>query len=656
SPPPPLCPGCSTGMNAPLLTAISHLSGGELITQQHLLQLTQHLHPQQQQAGATASAAFQPDGSSSSSSGFGNTSLLCRQLSGCLSRVWGSGGRLDCYCSEGLRLLQWLGPLEALSDQDDVPHIPASAPPAATTATTATPVAPTQSGPSAAAAAAAAPYGHPHPAATTTTPPPAPPPPPPPPTASAPSTDPRTTPLGAAAAAAAAGGAPTPTPPPPTPNPTTPASPSSSPWRLSPTACAVAGVEAGRGASLRLEVTRDLEGVPSLFLQVAFHFLDLRSRRQVVRVVTRRLGVVESRGEFLRGVNPTAAAALLGRRAALEAKKAGAFRDARRAEEARLSLAAQLGLVAARCGREVQTSRGVLGFGARKAHQWPPELMPLAYALYHLARGPILAPPRSPAAAAATGLLSPAAAALLSAGAHPHQHALWDCDLRLTASNALLRSAWGDAYRAMAPKLFAVLPQQQQQQPLDGASTAAAAGVGNVVQLAALPCVSLAAVMARTVPLLLDVGTAVLVSPTEEPSPGGDGRGSSGGGGGGGGELTAALIDAALQAASAGSLCGRFPVPAVVLTPHAQTGRGALAARLIPVHRDGYEEQALQQPQLQQLGPQVAEQLSKQLREGAAVEVGGLPPAVAKQAAAVAGASFVEWCRCVNVQPFPVKV
>lgn len=32
----------------------------------------------------------------------------------CQGRRLGLGGALDCFCSEGLRLLQWLGPLDTL--------------------------------------------------------------------------------------------------------------------------------------------------------------------------------------------------------------------------------------------------------------------------------------------------------------------------------------------------------------------------------------------------------------------------------------------------------------------------------------------------------------------------------------------------------------
>lgn len=284
----------------------------------------------------------------------------------------------------------------------------------------------------------------------------------------------------------------------------------------------------------------------------------------------------------------------------------------------------------------------MLGFGSRKSWQWPPELMPLAYALYHFQRGLLIGPQVPPPPDT------------FPAASHAHVHSLWDSDARLTGLNALLRAAWGDAYRAMAPKFYAVLPPM-------------AAGSGDIscvvphspqLLLVALPCVSLAAVMARTAPLLLDVGNAVLVSPTEEPGHGHDGDDAVDVVGGG--TLTPSLLRAALQAmaasnAFAGGGGPRFPVPSVVLAPGAQAGGGALSARLIPVHRDGYPQQCLQHPQLQQLGPAVAGQLSKQLSESAAAAgsgTAGLPVALAKQVAAAA-ASFVEWCRGANVQPFP---
>ncbi|KAG2495463.1 hypothetical protein HYH03_006408 [Edaphochlamys debaryana] len=557
----------SSGFNAPLLTAIAHGSGGELV-------------PQQGPLGATPSPAPAPSPSDPAASppatqtgGF-VAGLLPRQLSGILVRRFGLDGRLDCYCSDGLRIMQWMGPLDTVkSDHDDPSHADGSGP-----------------------------DGH---ARSSSAPAPAAPP----------------VPLG------------------------------SGPWRLSSAACGVAALEAGRGASLRLEVTRDLESTPFVVVQVALHWVDPAARLRVVRVVSRRLAVVESRGEFLRTVNPTAAAALLGKRAVLDAKKAGAWRDWRKAEEARLAVAAQLSLVATRCGVEVHAGRTMLGL-AKRLWQWPPELMPLAYSLYHFQRGPVLAPPTAP-----------------PPGVHPataagHAHSLWDSDARLSAINTLLRSSWVDAYRAMAPKLYAVLPSQP--------------GSGPGVQLAALPCVTLAAVMARTVPLVLDCGPTVLVSPTEEPQSPGSGGGAAAAqaqpGGAGHGAAAAALSPALVEAALAvtalagpdgrgGVASGRFPAPAVALAPGAQGGSGALVSRLIPVQRDGYEEQCLQHPQLGQLGPQVAAQLSKQLGDtarGAAAEAAavsaaaGLPAALTKQAAAAA-ASFVEWCKTVSVAPFPVR-
>ncbi|KAG2428786.1 hypothetical protein HXX76_011486 [Chlamydomonas incerta] len=588
------------GINAPLLTAIAHTSGGELMPQvmpPHHLPTQHAAHNPSHGGGNHSHSSHGGHGSHGhptavSAAPVGATAggfvpgLLSRQLRAALARRWGVEGRLDCFCSEGLRLTQWMGPLDPIrADLEDVAGTPAAV-----------------SVPTAGGDAGQLPR-----------------------------------PGSARDPGAGVGGA---------------------PWRLSSSACGISALEVGRGASLRLEVTRDLD-VPSLLLQVALHYTDLAAQQRVVRVVTRKIQVVESRSEFLRTVNPTAAAALLGKRAVLDAKKAGAFRDSRKAEEARLAVGAQLGLVAARCGREVMTSRGLLGFGGRKLWQWPPELMPLAYALYHFTRGPILGAPAPPPPGT-----HPAAA-------HSHLHSLWDCDTRLVGINTLLWSAWGDAYRAMAPKLYAVLPAAPpppQATPFPDA--AAPPPPPPLPQLAALPCVSLAAVMARTVPLVLDAGTAVLVSPTEEPAPGGSTAPGVATGAAAG--LTPELIEAALQAAgvaaeggSAGPSPspGRFPIPAVVLTPGAQAGGGQLAARLIPVHRDPYDEQALQQPQLQQLGQAVAAQLSKQLLESgkqataaamAALAAAGLPAVQAKQAAAAA-ASFAEWCRGVNVQPFPVQ-
>lgn len=40
--------------------------------------------------------------------------LLTQQLGAALGRRFGLEGRVDCYCSEGLRLVQWLRPLDPI--------------------------------------------------------------------------------------------------------------------------------------------------------------------------------------------------------------------------------------------------------------------------------------------------------------------------------------------------------------------------------------------------------------------------------------------------------------------------------------------------------------------------------------------------------------
>jgi hypothetical protein len=72
----------ASGINVPLLTSIARGSGGELVALP---------------------------------GGFLSGPALARQLSAALSRRFGLEGALDCYCSEGLRLLQWMGPLDAFT-------------------------------------------------------------------------------------------------------------------------------------------------------------------------------------------------------------------------------------------------------------------------------------------------------------------------------------------------------------------------------------------------------------------------------------------------------------------------------------------------------------------------------------------------------------
>lgn len=68
----------SGGFNAPLLGTLAHGSGGEVAI---------HL-------------------------GFGP--LLGQALGASLGRRIGAAGTLDCFCSEGLRLVQWIGPVDVL--------------------------------------------------------------------------------------------------------------------------------------------------------------------------------------------------------------------------------------------------------------------------------------------------------------------------------------------------------------------------------------------------------------------------------------------------------------------------------------------------------------------------------------------------------------
>ncbi|GIM02600.1 hypothetical protein Vretimale_7479 [Volvox reticuliferus] len=147
-----------TGVNAKLLTAITHGSGGEFMPQ-----MPPHPHPHshphphhpstrvpptsstpgspqasspqsqpptpssslpqpqqqqqqqqhQQQGGKWGDSHQQGQAAAATASGSGSGSggfigfVLSRQLTASLTRRFGLEGRLDCYCSEGLRLVQW---------------------------------------------------------------------------------------------------------------------------------------------------------------------------------------------------------------------------------------------------------------------------------------------------------------------------------------------------------------------------------------------------------------------------------------------------------------------------------------------------------------------------------------------------------------------
>lgn len=55
----------------------------------------------------------------------------------------------------------------------------------------------------------------------------------------------------------------------------------------------------------------------------------------------------------------------------------------------RYALRAQLTLIASRCGKEVQLSSGLLGWGVKKARRWPENLTALAQTLFQLQRGEV---------------------------------------------------------------------------------------------------------------------------------------------------------------------------------------------------------------------------------------------------------------------------
>lgn len=156
--------------------------------------------------------------------------------------------------------------------------------------------------------------------------------------------------------------------------------------RLTGSACSIVRLQEGHGAALRLELDRDFNEEPAVLIQVVLQFVDPSiGYRLVQRVTTKRLPVVKGLGEFLQGVDPGAAAVVMAKRIALDAKKQGALVDKGRAEGIRYSLRAQLALIASRCCKEVQLSSGLLGFGAQKnpsvapgAHPPGPSCLPPA--------------------------------------------------------------------------------------------------------------------------------------------------------------------------------------------------------------------------------------------------------------------------------------
>ncbi|GAX77710.1 hypothetical protein CEUSTIGMA_g5153.t1 [Chlamydomonas eustigma] len=202
--------------------------------------------------------------------------------------------------------------------------------------------------------------------------------------------------------------------------------------RLSGSACSVARLQEGHGVALRMEVVRDLKA-PAVLLQVVLQFIDPSiGGRLVQRVTTRRISVVSHIKEYLDSVNATATSVLLAKKAVLDAKRLGALWESTKADELRLSLRAQLALIASRCCPEVQLSKGMLGLGARKVRQWPRSLTLVAHTLYQLQRAVMLGPPTHA----------------------PSDWARVHADDRLISMNTLLYSSSIDVVRMLLPKLM----------------------------------------------------------------------------------------------------------------------------------------------------------------------------------------------------------
>ncbi|KAF5842819.1 hypothetical protein DUNSADRAFT_4703 [Dunaliella salina] len=213
------------------------------------------------------------------------------------------------------------------------------------------------------------------------------------------------------------------------------------PW-LSPSACYVGNIVAGRGIVTRFELTQDLPSSepdkPTFaHVQVVLYYHDLRTSELVARVTSKRLEVVSRASQFLRSVNAPVAAIVAAKRLALDAQCSGALGgDPKKLESARLAVCAQVSLIAARLGKDIQMSPGLLGIGARKEKQWPSDLLPLAHGLFNLQRSRMLAAPQPPPHAV-----------------HPSE--------RLLLMLQLLAAGRASAEAQVLPGLYAVLPEQQ---------------------------------------------------------------------------------------------------------------------------------------------------------------------------------------------------
>lgn len=401
--------------------------------------------------------------------------------------------------------------------------------------------------------------------------------------------------------------------------------------RLSPRAVRVSpGVEVGQGFTIRLEHAADLRA-PAAFIQVQLSWIAADGRLWHL-VVTRRWAVTDKLTAYVGSIDAAAAGVVLAKRFAADARQSSAAADARCARDVRAAVAAQVNLIASRFGREITLSGGFLGFGAQRPLLLPQELLPLAHALYHLQRGPMLSHGTGAAAAATL---------------HPEERAL--------LIDALLDAPFEHAQAGVSPRLFLLTELSSGTVQVPGVAQAAAPKYA----LAPLPPVSLplAIAPAGTV-LALDIGHVVCLMAV--PAPGSDGADLA---------IPPQLLHTCAEAVSP-LTAGRFPPPALVAATAAPSSssplppppppsscseqqaqqerplwgchRQVFVSALVPVHADTFADMRLQcGPQLLQgiTNPQLHDLLDNPL----------LQPVGRKQQ--TDDPSFMQWCRALNVQP-----
>eukprot|EP00798_Chlamydomonas_sp_ICE-L_P020834 gene20834-27666_t len=381
--------------------------------------------------------------------------------------------------------------------------------------------------------------------------------------------------------------------------------------RLSGNACSVSDVQLGHGAALRLELTQDLKE-PDIYLQVVLQYIETRTGYMIQQVITRQIQVVTTIGEYLASVQPAVAAVVAGKKLVLKAKKM-------KAEW--YSVAAQLGLIAHRCGTEVQISKGLLGFGAKKAWSLPPELLPLAAALYNFQRGPCIGP----------------------LDMHPEE--------KMYHLNSLLSTGGMVASLALSPQLYLLEFGSTADEDEHTSGTQATKDLDNI-QAHPIPSVNVAAHMYSQAGkvLLLDAGTSILVlcpprrpastsnssshvTPPHAPSPPVPAPLPLSPSGGAAEEMSPGATHgqpdpefvAAITAHCESQVSGRFPMPEL---------RILSSDSLVPIHRDSLEDQVAQFPGL---GSMAVPDIKKLLK----------PLYTANEEA-----SFASWCYAAEVLPF----